>query len=141
MLIDQQGRRPFLSHNHAFPLIFPVMMPDVSRMRSSGIRSLEMARISQNAEAVPEKGSSPASEQQNHKKTARMLKQCRRRGHLRHQNSRKSTNQSERKAYNVLKGQVSRSQVFHKNLLFGATAPLVMFCMRLLRRLPPEFDH
>ena len=101
------------------------MMPDVSRMRSSGIRSLEMARISQNAEAVPEKGSSPASEQQKEHKSF----------------SRKSTNQSERKAYNELKGQVARSQVFHKNLLLGATAPLVVFCMLLLRRLPHAFDH
>ena len=51
---------------------------------SAGIRAAESQENGQNAEVVPEKGASPALEQQDPKKTARMLKKCRRRELLRH---------------------------------------------------------
>ena len=50
----------------------------------SGIRTAETRNMVENAEAVPEKVSSPALEQQKPVKMVKMLKQCRRRYHLRH---------------------------------------------------------
>ena len=53
-----------------------------------GIRTAESGFIGENAEGVPEMRASPAPEQQNQEIWWKMLKKCRRKGYVRHQNSR-----------------------------------------------------